>query len=135
MKISTRGRYGLRAMIDVATGGELPVSIRIIAQNQDLSVKYLEHIMKKLVAADLVKSIRGPKGGYVLSRGADEITVGSILRLLEDDDVNNFCMGRGACSRDHSCAALYFWKKLKSAVDYVMDSTTLEEICRHGTDC
>lgn len=132
MNISTKGRYGLRAIIDIAQNGNTPLSIRDIAQAQDLSVKYLEHIMKKLIKAGLVKSIRGPKGGYVLSRPAGEISTGEILRALEGSISPTLCVSGGKCEKGSKCEAVYVWKKLKAAIDDVVDNVTLEEICNQS---
>lgn len=134
MKISTKGRYGLRAIIDIAQNGDIPLSIRDISKNQDLSVKYLEHIMKKLIKADLVKSVRGPKGGYVLSRPAKEITTGEILRALEGSISPTLCVGGERCEKNHKCEAVYVWKKLKTAIDNVVDNINLEEICTQNIE-
>lgn len=86
MKISTKGRYGLRAFIDLACyGAEEPVSISSISARQEISERYLEQLMAKLKKAGLVKSIRGAGGGYRLAKDAAEVSVGDVLRALEGD--------------------------------------------------
>ena len=86
MKLSTKGRYGLRAFIDLAVWGENePISLTSIAERQDISVSYLEQLMAKLKKAGLVNSIRGVNGGYVIAKPAEEISVGDVLRALEGD--------------------------------------------------
>ncbi len=133
MRISTKGRYGLRAMIDIAlnqTGKALP--LREIAGNQGLSEKYLEHILKKLNSAGLVRSIRGPHGGYVLNLPGSEITAGMILRALEGSISPTQCAeDHNSCEKGSECAAAYVWHKLKSAIDEVVDNITLDELCKN----
>ena len=86
MKISTKGRYGLRAIVDIALNGERDaVSISSISERQSISVSYLEQLLAKLRKAELIKSIRGAQGGYRLNRPAEEISVGAVLRALEGD--------------------------------------------------
>jgi len=131
MKISTKGRYALRLMLDLAVnynGTYTP--LREIAKRQEISEKYLEQIIIQLNKAGLVKSVRGSQGGYMLSRSADEYTVGDILRVMEGslspvtciDDENN------QCPRSCGCATLVVWKKLKTAIDDVVDSFTLADL-------
>lgn len=131
MRISTKGRYGLRAMIDVALNNtNRAIPLREIAKNQDLSEKYLEHIMKMLNKAGLVRSVRGPRGGYVLDMPCDEITVGMILRSLEGSISPTACVDVGCCERDEECAAAFVWHEIKSAVDNVVDNITLKDLCK-----
>ncbi len=86
MKLSTKGRYGLRAFVDIAIYSEKePVSLAEVAKRQDISISYLEQLMTKLKKANLVESVRGASGGYVLTRKPEEISVGDVLRALEGD--------------------------------------------------
>lgn len=102
LKLSTKGRYGLRAFIDLAVCGEgQPVSLASIAQRQEISVSYLEQLMAKLRKAGLVESVRGVNGGYSLARPADEISVGDVLRALEGDLAPVECAGIGTDSGAH----------------------------------
>lgn len=131
MKISTKGRYALRLMIDLAINNDgNPVSIRDIAARQEVSDKYLEQIISSLNKAGYVKSSRGPQGGYKLTKEPREYTVGMILRLTEgslapvaclEDEVNQ-------CDRQDSCATLILWKKLDAAIKGVVDSVTLADL-------
>lgn len=131
MKISTKGRYALRLMIDLAVNNDgNPVSIRDIAARQDISDKYLEQIISSLNKAGYVRSSRGPQGGYKLTRTPDEYTVGMILRLTEgslapvaclEDEVN-------LCDRQDSCATLRLWKMLDDAIKGVVDHVTLADL-------
>lgn len=131
MKISAKGRYALRMMLDLALHdtGE-PVRVKEIAARQQISVKYMEQIVSLLVKAGFVKSIRGPQGGYRLTKPLREYTIGSILGLTEgslapveclEDEVNQ-------CPRAENCTTLIFWKKLDDAVRNVMDQYTLEDL-------
>ena len=132
MKISTKGRYALRLMLDIAMNdqeGEV-VKIKEIAKRQEISEKYLEQIVSALNKAGFVKSVRGPQGGYRLTKKPEEYTVGMILRLTEgslapvaclDDEVNE-------CKRKDECATLKLWKKLNSAICDVVDHYTLLDL-------
>lgn len=131
MKISTKGRYALRLMLDLAihNTGE-PVRIKEIAARQEISDKYLEQIISSLNKAGYVKSIRGPQGGYRLTKEPEQYTVGMILRLTEgslapvaclDDEVN-------LCARQDSCATLRLWKMINDSVSSVVDKVTLADL-------
>lgn len=132
MKISTKGRYALRLMLDIALNEKNgnPVRIKDIARRQELSGKYLEQIISVLNKAGFVKSIRGPQGGYLLTKQPSEYTVGMILRLTEGslspvsclDDENNIC------ERLDECATIVLWRKLNDAISGVVDTVTLEDL-------
>ncbi|WP_302486705.1 Rrf2 family transcriptional regulator [uncultured Megamonas sp.] len=131
MKISTKGRYALRLMLDIALNdAKTPVRIKDIAERQQISDKYLEQIVSSLNKAGFVKSLRGPQGGYRLTKKPEEYTVGMILRLIEgslapvaclDDDVNN-------CTRADRCPTLILWEKLYEAISEVVDNITLADL-------
>ena len=116
MKISTKGRYGLRAFIDLACyGAEEPVSISSISARQEISERYLEQLMAKLKKAGLVKSIRGAGGGYRLAKDAAEVSVGDVLRALEGDLEPATCAAlhsEDSCEIQGSCITKYVWKKV-----------------------
>ena len=131
MKISTTGRYARRLMLDLATEGNgKPVSIKDIAGRQDISEKYLEQIISVLNKAGFVRSIRGPQGGYVLSKRPEEYTVGMILRLTEGSLAPVECAEKesGACEREDDCVTLILWKKLNDAINGVVDHVTLADL-------
>ena len=126
--ISTKGRYGLRLMLDLATeGGESPVPVKEIAKRQNISEKYLEQIISPLSKAGLVKSIRGAQGGYILTRPASEITAGDILRAAEGTIAPVECCESG-CDRSDGCVTFGLYKRIQDAVDSVVDSTTLADM-------
>ena len=133
MKISTRGRYALRMMLDIATNdhGE-PVRIKDIAARQDISVKYLEQIVSVLTKAGYVKSIRGPQGGYRLAKPPQEYTLGSILRLTEGNLAPVACLEteENACERCGTCPTLDFWTGLYAVVNDYVDRFTLADLVR-----
>ena len=131
MKISTKGRYALRLMLDLALNdtGET-IRIKDIAARQEISEKYLEQIIAVLNKAGYVKSVRGPQGGYRLARKPKEYTVGMILRLTEgslapvaclDDDPNEY-------SKQEDGVTIYIWEKLYAAINSVVDNYTLADL-------
>ncbi len=130
MKISTRGRYALRMMLDLAVSGEEHVTLKSIAERQEISNKYLEQIITVLSRAGYVKSVRGPQGGYKLARPAREYTVGMILRLIEGSLVPVACMDDepNQCPRCDSCVTLEVWQQIDAAVSNVVDNITLEDL-------
>lgn len=133
MKISTRGRYALRLMVDLAASpGDEFVTIKSIAARQEISEKYLEQIITALSRAGFVKSARGAQGGYKLSRPAEEYTVGMILRAIEGSLVPVKCMEDepNQCPRSSICVTLDVWKKIDEAISSVVDNITLEELAQ-----
>lgn len=132
MKISTKGRYALRLMLDIAlTGGEAPVSLRDVAQRQDISDKYLEQIITPLGRAGLVRSVRGAGGGYLLTRRPEEYTVGEILRVLEGSLAPVSCAeDKGCCGRAEQCVTQEVWEEIAAAVSGVVDHITLADLVK-----
>lgn len=130
MKISTKGRYAVRLMLELAMSEtESPVRLKEIAGRQGISDKYLEQIISILNKAGYVKSVRGPMGGYRLVRKPEEYTVGEILRLTEGSLSPVECAGaNGICKRQEKCASQILWKRLNDAVYQVVDGVTLEEL-------
>lgn len=131
MKISTKGRYALRLMLDLALNntGE-PVRIKDIAARQEISDKYLEQIIAVLNKAGYVKSIRGPQGGYRLTREPEKYTAGMILRLTEGSLAPVSCLDDEAdgCERRETCVTLRLWKMLDAAICDVVDRVTLADL-------
>lgn len=134
MKISTKGRYALRLMLDLAAeGGGRPVVLRDVARRQDISEKYLEQLVSPLIRAGLLKSIRGAAGGYLLTKDPAEYTVGEILRAQEGPLSVVECVDAG-CPREGRCATLPLWRRLSQAVDAVVDATTLQDLLDDAVD-
>lgn len=131
MKISTKGRYALRLMLDLAMRdtGEY-ISLRDVSSRQEISAKYLEQIVTQLGRAGFVKSTRGPQGGYKLAKDPSEYTVGSILRLIEGSLASVACLEgeNNECPRQDCCATLEVWKRLNDAINQVVDTITLAEL-------
>ncbi len=128
MKISTKGRYGLRAMIDLATFGAAgtPVFLSDIAKRQDISEKYLEHIFGTLHKAGLVKALRGRKGGYLLSKLPNEITLKEIITILEGPCSLVDCVSdKTACPKTEICATREVWTLLGNRIEEVLSDFTL----------
>ena len=133
LKISTKGRYALRLMVDLAIhGGEQdPVSLRDVSRRQNLSDKYLEQIVTPLSRAGLVRSVRGAGGGYLLTRAPADYTVGDILRPLEGDLAPVECATDGEyCARCGECVTVELWKEIHRAVSQVVDGTTLADLVK-----
>lgn len=132
MKLSTKGRYGLRAMIDLADySEEMPQSISNIATRQSISDSYLEQLMAKLKKAGLIKSIRGAQGGYVLAKDSKDISVGDILRALEGDLSPVKCGdldGNPGCSGSDCCVTKNVWKRINDSIQDAVDGITLYEL-------
>lgn len=132
MKLSTKGRYGLRAIIDLARYGENePVSINSIAGRQNISERYLEQIVSLLKKENLVKSIRGASGGYVLARDMKEISVGDVLRALEGNLEPVQCAAyysEEGCTASDGCVTKYVWKKINESIARTVDEISLEEL-------
>ena len=133
MMVSTRGRYALRVMIDLAEnadGGYM--AMKEVAQRQDISLKYLERILPLLVDGGLVEGLRGKGGGYRLTREPEEYPIGEILRLTEGDLAPVACLENGArpCDRAGNCRTLPLWKELNERVNDFLDSKTLADLIR-----
>lgn len=131
MKISTKGRYALRLMLDLALHQEEgPVRIKDVAQRQEISTKYLEQIISILVRAGYVKSLRGAQGGYQLIRQPGEYSVGAILRLTEGSLCPVACLEDhpNQCPRQGECVTLRIWNELDAAIKSVVDKYTLADL-------
>lgn len=132
LRLSTKGRYGLRAMLDIAMHtDDGPVAVHQIAEREGLSDRYLEQLMSPLKKAGLVKSVRGSQGGYALSRGPEEITVGDIIRTLEGPIAPVDCVSEDhpeSCNRSDICVTRVVWTKVRNAIAETLDSFTLADL-------
>lgn len=134
MKISTKGRYGVVAMYELALHyGKGPVSLKLVAEKQNISEHYLEQLMGGLRRTGFVRSIRGSQGGYELTKAPSAITVGDVLRVLEGpiapvdcviDDSGDYCF------RADSCVTRGIWAKVRDSINKVVDSITLADLCK-----
>ena len=133
MKISSRGRYALRVMVDLAEHGDSSyIPMKEVAQRQEISLKYLEKILPLLVAGKLVEGIHGKGGGYRLTRSPGEYTIGEILRLTEGDLAPVSCLecNTGECSRSATCRTLPMWNELNRRTLEYLDSVTIADLMK-----
>ena len=136
MLISTKGRYALRVMIDLAEhqrDGYIP--LKEVAQRQNISEKYLETIIKLLVKANILSGLRGKGGGYKLTKVPDQYTVGTILRLTEDSLAPVACLepGASACAKAAECRTLDMWQGLDKVINEYLDGITVADLMQCGT--
>ena len=136
MKITTKGRYGLRALIDLAQYSEIePVSISSIASRQGISERYLEQLMTMLKKAGLIKSIRGAGGGYVLAKELSEISVGDVLRALEGNLEPVECAAfsqEDTCAAAGGCVTKYVWQRINESINKTVDEISLEQLVKES---
>ena len=131
MKISTKGRYALRVMIDLAVNDKGNyVSLKDISNRQEVSLKYLEQIMAMLNKAGYVKSVRGNNGGYRLAKLPEEYKVGDILRKTEGDLAPIACVNGEECSKRENCKTFKFWQGLDNVINEYVDSKTLADLIK-----
>lgn len=142
MKLSTRGRYALRAMIDLAQiqcSNLKPISLRDISLRQEISLQYLEQLFNKLKKANLVKSIRGAGGGYLLTKEADKINAGDIIRAVEGPIALVDCILTGRknnkntpkkCKKIEDCAIRVLLKEITQRINQTLDATSLKDLCK-----
>ena len=133
MKVSTRGRYALRFMAELARqeGAPSNPSIKDISHAQGISDKYLEQIVRPLVREGLVRSTRGAQGGYRLARPAAQITVGDVLRATEGDLAPVDCVSSDCsreCPRSGNCESMFVWRAIKDATDRIIDGITIQDL-------
>ena len=136
MKLSTKGRYGLRAMIDLARYSEKePVALGSIAARQDISERYLEQMVALLKKAGLVSAVRGAGGGYRLNRPAEEISVGDVLRALEGSLEPVKCAAfysEEGCMAADGCVTKYVWQTINDSINETVDRIMLDELVRES---
>jgi len=137
LKFSTRSRYGLRAMVDLALNyvPTEPIPLSQVAERQGLSEGYLEQLMTFLRKGGLVRSVRGSQGGYMLAREPALITAGEIIRCLEGPLCPTDCVNEDdpeICARAETCVTRGMWEKIRESVAVVLDSTTLEDFCQES---
>jgi Rrf2 family transcriptional regulator, cysteine metabolism repressor len=130
MKLSTRTRYGTRALLELALhNGEGPIFLKDIARQQQISLPYLEHLVAPLIAGGMIRSTKGPRGGISLARKPEDIKLSEITQLLEGSVAPVECVSNpGVCRRSGACATRDIWSRLKEAMDDVLESTTLQDL-------
>ncbi len=132
MKLSTKGQYATRALLDLAQHrDDEPVQLRDIARRQEIPQRYLEHLITPLIAAGIMTSTRGPRGGVSLARSPDDIRLDEVIHLLEGSVAPVECVNNPSlCNRATLCAARDVWGDLKKAIDGVLSSVTLRELVK-----
>jgi len=133
LKLSTKGRYGLRAVLDIALHSEEEaVALSTIAERQSISISYLEQLIAKLKKDGIVTSTRGAKGGYILSKDPSMISVGQILRALEGNldpvDCAEIVGGESTCIASDICVTKYVWKRISDSINSAVDNLMLSEL-------
>ena len=130
MKLSTRVRYGMRALLELSLRqGEGPVLLRDIAQRQQISLPYLQHLITPLIAAGIVRSTRGARGGVSLARPAEEIGLSEVIQLLEGSIAPAECVNNpDVCVRSGFCATRDVWGDLEKAMNEILEATTLQDL-------
>ena len=138
MKLSTKGRYGLRAVLEMALHSETEaVALSSIAERQSISISYLEQLIAKLRKAGIVESTRGARGGYVLARPAEEISIGDILRALEGNLNPVDCSelsGGPSCHASDICVTKYVWKRISDSINNAVDTLMLSELVKESRE-
>lgn len=136
MKLSTRTRYGIRAVLELAMHyGKGPLQTKIIAQRQNISVKYLEQLMSILKTAGFVRSVRGAKGGYILAKHPRQTNLLELFKALEGPLVTVACVeDEGYCTHVSDCIARELWSDLQNAVEQVLSSTNLQELLERAKE-
>ena len=132
MKLSTKGKYGVRAVYEVARHyGRGPITIKEISERQGISISYLEQILHKLGKAGLIESVRGPAGGYLLARKPSELTIGDIVRVLEGPIALSHCLEPGepgGCYQTDDCVARMVWAKVGAKIEEALDSISFDDL-------
>ncbi len=133
MTISTRGRYGLRALLEIACNSfDTPTNLRNISERQKISLPYLEQLLHRLKKAGLVKSIRGAKGGYVLAKDSDRITVKDVVRVLDGPIGIAYCdfpkLREKSCIGPRNCPSGMLWRQLELCIEDFLSKTTLADL-------
>lgn len=134
MKLSTRGKYGVRAVFEIArNAGAGPITIREIAERQGISFSYLEQILNRLGRAGLIESVRGPGGGYLLGKKPAGLTIGDVVRALEGPIALSHCLEPGMsgdCYQADDCVARMVWAKVGAKIEAALDSISFDDLLR-----
>jgi Rrf2 family cysteine metabolism transcriptional repressor len=134
MKLSTKGKYGVRALFEIARNyGKGPLAIREIAGRQQISLSYLEQILHRLGKAGIIEGVRGPHGGYELARKPMDLTIGDVVRALEGPIALSHCLEPGVvggCYKADDCVARMVWSRVGEKIEEALDSITFEQLLR-----
>lgn len=132
LRLSKKGEYGVRAMFEITRNyGKGPITIKEIAERQEIPIPYLEQLLNGLRRKGLIESVRGPGGGYVLGRGPKKISIGEVLRALEGPVALSECLNPSlvSCSRINACVTRLLWKRLGEKINRFLEKTTLKDLC------
>jgi Rrf2 family iron-sulfur cluster assembly transcriptional regulator len=136
MRLSTKGRYAVRSMVDLALhANDGPVTREEIAARQDISADYLARLFTRLVKTGLISSVKGPGGGYLLAQSTAAITAGDIIRAVQEPLAPVYCVNPEAgrtCHRVDNCVTHLLWERLRERITELLDSVTLEELCEEA---
>lgn len=129
MILSTKGRYGLKAIFELTLNyGSGPVALKKIAEKYEISENYLEQLFAKLKKGGYIDTVRGPQGGYMLSKNPKDITVGMVLRTLEGEITTSECLNKEVCQRESICASRIIFEKIEKSINDVIDNITLADM-------
>jgi Rrf2 family transcriptional regulator, cysteine metabolism repressor len=135
MKLSTKGKYGVRAVFEIARHfGKGPITIKAISERQGISFSYLEQILHKLGKAGLIESVRGPAGGYLLRRKPQDLTIGDIVRVLEGPIALSHCLEPGEsgdCYQTDDCVARMVWVEVGEKIEEALDSISFQDLLQN----
>lgn len=136
MKLSTKTRYGVRAILELATSQSAsPLRLKIIAERQDISIKYLEQLMAILKSAGFIRSVRGARGGYILAKPANQIKLSEVFKALEGPVTPVECLeNKKYCARVADCVARQLWEEVQQAIMEVLQSITLQDLVNRTKD-
>ena len=136
MKLSTKGRYGVRALLDIALNCEAgPVLLKDIARRQEISAQYLEHLISPLIKAGILRSLRGSRGGITLARSPEEVGLSQVVEILEGSVAPVECVDNpDICSRASSCVTRDVWMEMKAATMGVLEGITLKDLIERHRD-
>ncbi|MCK4307902.1 Rrf2 family transcriptional regulator [candidate division WOR-3 bacterium] len=133
MQMSTRGRYALRAMFEIAMQGKVgPISLKHISKAQNISKGYIEQLFIKLRKVGLITTVRGPTGGYLLGKEPKNITIGDIIRAVESTVAPVCCVINECCDKTEKCVCHLYWEELGKHINDFLDSRTLSDICEEA---
>ncbi len=131
MKLTTKGRYAVTAILDLALHqGQGPITLAQIADRQSISISYLEQLFSRLRRKALVKSVRGPGGGYILSRGADEIAIAEVITAVDERVDTTLCRGAGNCNKNERCLTHDLWHELSERIYDYLNGISLDDLMR-----
>lgn len=135
MKLTSRGRYAVTAILDIALHGKsLPVSLADISERQAISLSYLEQLFAQLRREGIVHSVRGPGGGYQLGKQPEEISVGMIIAAVNENLDVTKCKGSGNCSKNSQCLTHHLWERLEDQIGLFLNTITLAELVEEHSD-